>query len=126
MAREKAPITIGSVPITYKSITLSVDDNMLGELLKSRSVRLRTICMDPAGRMDIMLDNPNPGKRKRGQDTVEIETDRETMIGMVSPTMKVIFQGDTYSAEFDTRTIGSRPLFSSEKPLSEGITKKLD
>lgn len=123
MAKDGVPVTSGPFPLTYKSITLKMDDRMLGELLRSRTVRLRAFCLEDAAGMELLLENPNAA-RARGQDTLEIETDRETMIGMVSPTMKVVFQGDSYSAEFDTKDIGGRPLFSSPKPMTEGISRK--
>lgn len=123
MARESAPVTLGQVPLTYKSITLNVDDQRLGELLKSRRVRLSAVCLDPVGKIEVLIENPNPVRGSRGTDSVEIEADSQTLIGMVSPTMKVVFRGETYSAEFDTMGISGRPLFSAAGPLQEGIRK---
>ena len=123
MAKEFHPIILGPMPATFKTLTISVDDRMLGELVKSRYVRLRADCIEHVRSFEVLLDNPNPVKRKRLADSVHIEADLETLVGLVSPAMRVVFEGESYSAEFHATAVAGRPMFSSVGTLTEGIRK---
>ncbi|MEW6722512.1 MAG: hypothetical protein AB1324_04575 [Candidatus Micrarchaeota archaeon] len=123
MAKEFHPIIVGPMPATFKKLTISVDDRMLGELVKSRQVRLRANCIEHARSFEVLLDNRNPVRGKRTMDSVHIEADLETLVGLVSPTMKVVFEGESYSAEFHAAAVAGRPMFSSVGTLTEGAMK---
>jgi hypothetical protein len=124
MARERRPSISGMRTTTYKSISISLDEETFGRVLLSENVVLKAVCPPSNGSLELVLKNKVGGRIKpRGSETVVIEADEETFIGLVSPTMKVRFEGDSFSVPFQTEKISSKPMFSIKPPLVDAIKK---
>jgi hypothetical protein len=118
MARGRRPEMLGSKTATYKSLCIALDDETFGRVLLSEKVVLKAVCPPSNGSLEIVLKNTVGGRVKpRGIETVVIEADEETLIGLVSPAMKVRFRGECFSVPFKTEKIQSQPLFSAKPPL---------
>jgi hypothetical protein len=123
MAGGKRPTISGSRTTTYKTISIVLDEETFVRVVMSEKVVLKAVCPNSNGSLEVILKNRVGGRiTPKGSETIVIETDEDTFIGLVSPTMRVRFKGEYYSAPFDTEKISSRPMFSTKPPLLDEKT----
>ncbi|HSB46697.1 MAG TPA: hypothetical protein VLD37_01690 [Candidatus Bilamarchaeum sp.] len=124
MARLMAPRITGTNTTTYKAVTISLDGDQFDRIRLTEKVVLKAYGPQGSGSMELVLRNAGRGKRNaRGSETLAIEADEDTFIGLISPTMKVRFLGDSSRTTFETERITCMPLFAAKAPLLEQSLK---